>query len=187
MRCNTYIFSIHILYVPVVLLYYDTKTASADVPGTDCQKFEIGSTRARRHTATTTSVRPERRHGVLQVSILRARVRAVRGELRLDDQEEDAERGGDADEFKSETDDAEREGTRRRTTTVGGEREGVETVETREWTTVGGREDAGGEDAGGEGGRNADAGTGVGERDDDDDDDDDDDGGGSREEAGESG
>jgi hypothetical protein len=184
-RCNTYIFNIHILYVPFVLLYYDTKTASSDVPGTDCQKFEIGSTRARRHTATTTSVRPERRHGVLQVSILRARVRAVRGELRLDDQEEDAERGGDADEFKSETDDAEREGTRRRTTTVGGEREGVETVETREWTTVGGREDAGGEDAGGEGGRNADAGTGVGERDDDDDDDDD--GGGSREEAGESG
>ena len=96
------------------------------------------------------------------MSILRARVRAVRAELRVDDQEEDgydAEGGG---EFKSETD-AGWEGTRERETTVGSEREGRENVETQQWTTVGGREDAGGEDAGGEGGRDADAGTGVGE------------------------
>ncbi len=126
----------------------------------------------------------ERRHGVLEVSILRARVRAVRAELRVDDQEEDGDDAEGGGEFKSETD-AGWEGTRERETTVGSEREGWENVETQQWTTVGGREDAGGEDAGGEGWRDADAGTGVGERDDDDDDDDDD-GGGSREEEGES-
>lgn len=114
------------------------------------------------------------------MSILRARVRAVRAELRVDDQEEDGDDAEGGGEFKSETD-AGWEGTRERETTVGSERDGRENVETQQWTTVGGREDAGGEDAGGEGWRDADAaGTGVGERDDDDDD------GGSREEEGES-
>ena len=47
-------------------------------------------------------------------------------------------------------------------TTVGSERDGRENVETQQWTTVGGREDAGGEDAGGEGWRDAD-GDGGGE------------------------
>ncbi len=113
------------------------------------------------------------------MSILRARVRAVRAELRVDDQEEDGDDAEGGGEFKSETD-AGWEGTRERETTVGSERDGRENVETQQWTTVGGREDAGGEDAGGEGWRDADAaGTGVGERDDDDDD-------GSREEEGES-
>lgn len=123
--------------------------------------------------------RTNERHGVLEVSILRARVRAVRAELRVDDQEEDGDDAEGGGEFKSETD-AGWEGTRERETTVGSERDGRENVETQQWTTVGGREDAGGEDAGGEGWRDADAaGTGVGERDDDDDD-------GSREEEGES-